>query len=199
MPVTDDQLEMLEAYLDGELPSDQETAVRAQLTNETELAAVLRSLQAERDMRGLVWKACEPDDNTVRRHVMKVQAQVDRQSVWAMRYAKWRIPSAAAACILIGFFVGWLIRGTPNSAAVNPGTIAANNVTLPSGPTPPVVNVGATNLNLPLVDEFGRKVGTQHFKSEAEMQAYIEALLNWQHSQEKVQNGNVTESGAQKF
>src|SRR5436190_17786800 len=105
MPVTDQQLEMLEAYLDGELPAEQEAACRRQIEAETELSAALDALRAEHDSRVVVWSSYEPSDAAVARLIERVEAAVDRHNVWAYRLARWRIPSAAAACILVGFLV----------------------------------------------------------------------------------------------
>ena len=137
MAVTDDQLEMLEAYLDGELPAEQEGALLARLAAEPELAAAMDSIRAERDVRSAVWQACEPDDNSVQRLVMKVEAAVDRDAVWARRYAKWRIPSAVAASIVLGFFVGaaWMGHGKPAPLG-DPGSAIAVNATNSTNATP---------------------------------------------------------------
>jgi hypothetical protein len=160
MPVTDDQLELLETYLDGELPADQEETLRKRLQVELELAAAMESLKGERETRAMVWQTCEPSDAAVHKLVMKIEAAVDRQAVWAYRFAKWRIPSAAAACILLGFLFGWVGRGTSPTAGNEPGqaTMIADTSTTPVNrvipPNPilplPVPNTGMVNVSNPL-------------------------------------------------
>ena len=131
-------------------------------------------------LRGMLWQACEPDDKTVQRLVMRIEAQVDREAVWAHRYARWRIPSAAAACIMVGFLFGWVGHGTPPVVGSDPGPSMA--VSTNSNPTnqlvqklipnlpsnvPPgnLTNVAVSNpVDVPLVDEYGHVVATQHFK-----------------------------------
>lgn len=215
MPVTDDQLELLEAYLDGELPSDQEESLRQRLIVESDLAGALETLRAERSVRALVFAAYEPDDNTVRRLVMKVEAQVDRQAKWSYRMTKWRIPSAAAACILLGFLFGWVGRGTSPTVGNAPGqatmiagaskpmnTTVGNvlqNPVLPS-PVPSITTVNASNaVDLPIVDEYGKVVAVQHFNSAEEAAKFVEDVNNWQKSQEKVPGRNIVPTGAEKF
>ncbi len=216
MAVTDEQLGMLEAYIDGELPADQEDGLRKQLEADSELAGALEMVRGERTRRENFWRACEPDELTVQRLVMRVEAAVNRHAIWAYRLARWRIPSAAAACILIGFMVGWIGRGTspvtggepgqPMMVANNPANPITNVVNVPSPANPANIGVpGLTTVNasrpvdLPLVDEYGRVVAVQHFKSAEEAAKFIEDCNNFQRAQEKVKSGNVTPVGAQKF
>src|SRR5215813_11351804 len=108
MSLSDDQIELLECYIDGELPANDEDALRRRLESEPLLASALESLRQERQTRMAVWQGCEPSEASVKRLIAKVGAAVDRHNVWAYRLARYRIPFAAAACILIGFTVGWL-------------------------------------------------------------------------------------------
>ncbi len=219
MPVTDDQLEVLEAYIDGELPADEEDTLRRRLEAEPELASTLAALRSEREVRAMLWKACEPDDTTVQRLVMRIEAEVDREVVWAHRYAKWRLPSAAAACILFGVFIGWVGRGTPpvtadpGSSAMGSGVAVSTNTNpggslvtkiAPNLPTnmPPagLTNVAVSNpVDVPLVDEYGRSLGVQHFKSAEDAARFIQDVSNWQNTQEKAKSVNIVPTGAEKF
>src|SRR5438445_11117719 len=102
MSVSDDQLELLEAYIDGELPAAEEDALRRRLESEPALASGLDSLRQEHDIRAAVWTSFEPGAAVVDRLILRIQAAVDRHNAWAYRIARYRIPLAAAACILIG-------------------------------------------------------------------------------------------------
>ena len=51
MSVTDDQLELLEAYIDGELAEAQAVALQTQLHANSELTAALQSLREQRQTR----------------------------------------------------------------------------------------------------------------------------------------------------
>ena len=210
MSVTDEQLEQLEAYMDGELHAEQEDVVRRQLESDSALVAALDMLRSERDVRGTVWRSYEPSDAAVQRLVMKVEQAVDRDMVWAHRLAKWRIPSAAAACILIGFMVGWVGRGTPSSpgAPVGSGGIASSgepNAILPIQPRVApgggLATVGARTgpVDLAIVDENGKQLGVQRFNSVEDAARFVEDLQRWQRAQEKLKSGNVASPGEEKF
>jgi hypothetical protein len=228
MSLTDDQLEQLEAYMDGELPAEQEGALLHRLASEPELAAAMTQLRREREARGAVWRACEPDDATVQRLMHKVEAAVDRHNVWAHRFARWRIPSAAAACILIGFLVGWAVRtGSPTGGnAIGGATLVADNTdrtfvpvpTQRNAPAPTLTTVSNTNtpggagaptqqnqptrvgpVELPIVNEYGQQVGVQRFNSIQDAARFVDDLNRWQQTQQKALSGNVTLTGVEKF
>jgi anti-sigma factor RsiW len=219
MSVTDEQLEKLEAYMDGELPAEQEGELLRQLAGEPELAAAMAALRAQRDGRNAVWHSFEPDDAAVQRVMMRIESAIDRHNVWAHRLARWRIPSAAAACILLGFLFGWVGRSTTpqDSNAVGgamlvsqaPQPSAQGGTVQPNLPNPNLTTVNnqitrtapaaAAPVKLPIVDEYGRQVGVQEFRSVEEATRFVDDLNRWQHAQEKVINGNVTLTGVQKF
>jgi hypothetical protein len=213
MPVTDEQLEQLEAYMDGELPSEQEGDLLRRLAAEPELAAAMATLRAEREARGAIWQSYEPSDAAVQRLVHKVEQAVDRHYVWANRFARWRIPSAAAACIVFGFLFGWVGRSNSYQPGIPGGAtlVAENSTTAPQPMQAPFATPGLTTVNnqrthlvpapvdLPIVNEYGQRVGVQRFNSIEEAGAFVEDLSRYQRTQEKVINGNVTLTGVQKF
>ena len=205
MPVSDDQLEILECYVDGELPAGEEDLLRRRLESEPTLASALDALRQERDVRAAVWKSFEPDAKTVQRLVSRVEQAVDRHNAWAYRIAKYRIPFAAAACILIGFLVGWVGRGGP--APVTTGTDVVAQAppvgAVPVAPAPggitTVNNRLAGPVELPIVDEYGRVVAVQRFKSREDANKFVEDLNNWQRKQEQIKSQNIVPAGAEKF
>lgn len=205
MSLTDDQLEMLESYVDGELPAGDEDALRQRLEQDSALASALEQLRGERELRAAVWQSYEPDAATVARLVAKVDAAVDRHTVWAYRLARYRVPFAAAACVLIGFMVGWLGRGSgTNSFMPAGGGMDGGNQTVVSIPAP--VNPGLANatagngVELPIYNENNQQVGVQRFKSVEDAARFIEDLTRWQKMQEQIrQQGNVNTNGSEKF
>ena len=206
MPVSDDQLELLECYIDGELPAGEEDALRRRLESEPTLASALDALRQDRDVRSVVWKSFEPDVATVQRLVSRVEQAVDRHNAWAYRIARYRIPFAAAACILIGFLVGWVGRGGPTPVPGGGETIA---VVPPPAHAPPFATPGtgvttvsnplAGPFELPIVDEYGRVVAVQRFKSADDLNKFIEDLNTWQRKQEQIKSQNIVPAGAEKF
>src|SRR5688572_9327850 len=148
MALNDEELQLLEAYTDGELTTGEEDALRQRLKNESELAAALESVRAQRETRTAVWKSYEPTPAAVERVIAHVERAVDRHNAWAYRLARWRVPAAAAACILIGFSVGWLGRGKPDLGPSSSDMLVSNSQPTPGVPSPGTVNV-ATGANLP--------------------------------------------------
>src|SRR4051812_37278011 len=119
--LSDEQLELLESYIDGELPAEDEDALRRRLETEPALAGALEGLRSERDVRMQVWASYEPTQASVQRVVAHVGQRIDQHNAWAYRLSHWRVPLATAACILIGFGVGWIGRGSSPQGAVSNG------------------------------------------------------------------------------
>src|SRR3954471_1733462 len=107
MPVVSEQdLEQLEAYVDGELSTGEEDALRARRQAEPILAEAMRRVRADRDIRLAVWKGYEPTEASVARLVAKVDAAVDRNTNWSHTLRNLKRVSAAAACIVLGVLIG---------------------------------------------------------------------------------------------
>jgi anti-sigma factor RsiW len=122
--VSEHDLELLEEYLDKALPGEQASALESRLGTDTSLASILEGLRAERQVRAAVFASLEPSDADVTRFAQRVSVAARKQSHWA-RVARFSgVAGAAAACILVGFFAGWLGRdngGTSTNVAVGPG------------------------------------------------------------------------------
>ena len=108
--VTEQDLDLLDEYLDGALAPDEVERVRNRLADEPALAAALDELRGQRDMRAAAWSTLAPTEADAQAFATKVISHVHRQDRWwrINRYA--RYGSAAAACLLVGFFAGWLGR-----------------------------------------------------------------------------------------
>ena len=81
MSVSDADIELLEAHLDGELPSQEDAALRARLTSNSELSTELARLRAHREIRIEVFESFEPDDLTVKQLILGVRKQITRDAV----------------------------------------------------------------------------------------------------------------------
>src|SRR5688500_1263958 len=107
MPVVSEQdIEQLEAYVDGELSTTEEDALRARLAVEPILAEAMKRVRVDRDIRMAVWKGYEPIEASVARLVAKVDAAVGRETSWSYRISTFRRVAAAAACIVLGVLIG---------------------------------------------------------------------------------------------
>src|SRR5690349_663987 len=128
MPVLSEQdLEQLEAYVDGELSTSDEDALRARLAAEPILAEAMRRVRADRDIRMAVWKGYEPDEAAVARLIARIDASVDRTTNWAYTLRNLKRVSAAAACIVLGVLIGRvgnqdsMMPNGPITTVSNPG------------------------------------------------------------------------------
>lgn len=181
MSLSEQDYELLEAYADGELSTAAEDALRERLSAEPAMAAAMASVRADRDVRLMVWKSCEPTEQAVQRLVARVDQAVDRETSRSYRLHTVQRWGAAAACILIGIMIGRVGNnlGSPfnGSAGQVPG-----GVTNVSNPLP---------LEYPIVNEYGQPVAVQRFNSAKEANDFFEELTRWQQAQEQIRRGQA--------
>ena len=183
MPAANEQdLEQLEAYLDGELSTTEEDALRARMAADPLLAEAMKALRADRDIRMAVWKGYEPNEASVQRVVARVESGVDRNFAWAHRLSNLRRVSAAAACIVFGILVGRV----GNQGAVMPNQPVGHVGGGGGSPT----FVSSPGLEFPIVNERGQRVGTQRFQSVRERNEFLEEMTRVRRAQEQLRNGN---------
>jgi hypothetical protein len=137
--VPEQLLEQLEEYLDGALPPDEVERLNARLASDSELAELLDELRDEREARAAVWRAMEPEQPQANafadRVITAAHRRAPRELGWSRAGRFAQFGSAAAACLLLGFFFGWLgrDRGNDNGIAFQPGAATVNQVV--DGPT----------------------------------------------------------------
>jgi hypothetical protein len=185
MSLSEQDLELLEAYTDGELTTAEEDALRERLSAEPELAAAMAAVRAERNLRLAIWKSYEPDEAAVQRLVSRVDAAVDRNTMWAHRMGSFRRWSAAAACILIGIMIGRV--GNNSGGGLYP--------TVPVGQVTPV----SSPIEYPIVNDYGHAVGVQRFNSAKEANEFFEELARWQKAREQIRNGQMMMPMTERF
>jgi hypothetical protein len=110
MAVNEHDLELMEQWLDGELPEPQAEALRARLTSEPQLAQVLDRLRGDRKMRADVFAALEPANHDVDSLINNVRRAVRKEEVWAWRYRTLRQITGVAAAVAMVFTAGWISR-----------------------------------------------------------------------------------------
>jgi hypothetical protein len=165
MSVSENDLELLETYLDGELNAREVDALIDRLRQEPVLAAAMEALKGQRELRLCVWQSCEADDELVGSLMDRVEHRIDSHWAWSRRLVKLRMVSGAAACLFVGVMVGWLGRGqnTPvgNSVATAPppATRVQNVVADAVKPSPRLAPIP---VDLPIVDQYGRVVAYEH-------------------------------------
>src|SRR4051794_32697622 len=121
--VNEQDLELLESYLDGELSPAEEDQLLARLEVDALLAQTLGALRREREMRQAFFAGLEPaaNDPGVLRLLGEVRKQATRDVAWGERLKKMRWVSGIAACLLVGFLGGYGLRGP---SAAGPGNTA---------------------------------------------------------------------------
>src|SRR5437764_13082015 len=124
MPLSEIDLQLLDGYLDDELPSQECEALRNRLSSEPELAAAMDQVRFERDARQQFFRALDPGAAEIARLNNAVHRAVGREIIWTKRARALRMVSGIAACLLIGFSGGYIFRGRP----AIPGQPLADNV-----------------------------------------------------------------------
>ena len=111
MSANEQDIEQLEAYLDGEL-SPQESAVISErvLCNQT-LASSLDELRADRIVRRAIFAAGEPCEMATAALNDRIFAATDRLEAAVGQSRRMRWMGAAAACLVAGFMGGYVLHG----------------------------------------------------------------------------------------
>ncbi|MGD0464258.1 MAG: hypothetical protein ABSB74_17380 [Tepidisphaeraceae bacterium] len=123
MAVNENDFELINAYLDGELPVAECEGLWRRLAIERELMSELDSLRANHAVRGMVWSSLDPGDHAVARVEARVMRAARREDFLDRFHYISRIVTTVAALVLFGFTVGWLGREryivSPNTASVS--------------------------------------------------------------------------------
>ena len=155
--VNEQNLDLLEEYLDEALAPDEVDALRIRLAEDAGLAAALQELRRDRDVRSAVWAANEPSEQRARQFAARVSTTARRNDLRSRVFRTSRFAGAAAACLMLGVFVGWLGRdrsgGDPSMAQLAttgprvaaPVRNVADNFVF-SGPASPAPGVSITEI-----------------------------------------------------
>jgi hypothetical protein len=147
--VSEQDLDLLEEYLDEALAPDEVDALRARLGEDVNLAAALQELRREREIRAVVFAANEPSDERARQFAARVSTNARRNELRSRVLRTTRFAAAAAACLMLGVFVGWLGREGGNPQIVNApmqpfgggSTVATSVTTVPDVVATPGVSI----------------------------------------------------------
>ena len=172
MALTDDDLELLETYLDGELSAGEAAALRERVSASAELAGGLEMLRAERATRAQAWRTFEPSTLEVDRlndRLERTIGDVPLHPVWDRVIRIGRVVTAAAACLVMGIAIGRI--GNQPGPIIAPGGGPGGQVAGAGG--------GSSQQNVPVdvivTDQMGR-VFMHRFPSEAAARQFIEEL-----------------------
>jgi hypothetical protein len=194
--VSEQDLELLETYLDNELVGEEMNLVRLRLKREPALALALEQITRDRQLRHQVFFEMDREiAATARGSTDKIARSLrqaaTREVVWSNRRSLLRQFSAAAACIVVGLLVGWFGRERANS--FNPdrsnGRVAIERMS--AEPVTTVGNSGGNGFNVAITDDRGTVLAQQHFNTLAEARQFANDLLRWQTKQREMRNGDV--------
>ena len=155
--MSDEELELLETYLDGALALPEARRVERLVAREPAWAEALEQLRAERGLRQAAWASFEPDGSLADRagrDVVRRAVQAER-AARAARFARRAL--AVAACLLLAFAGGWAARGYVS-------------------PAPTL----AREFQVALTDERGNIIAVQHFSDPRQARQFAEDVGRWQ-------------------
>jgi anti-sigma factor RsiW len=187
MTTIDADLELLEQYLDGAVEGSELLQLRDRLSQDAELSDAFKELQAQRTIRQAVWKSMEPDNNAAQQLVWRVRGAVLNQPKHRSSFmpSQWRLASfgsAAAACMVLGFFFGRMGHG---GAISGPATVTEHGT--PVAEVKPIsgssiaqsgfVPVGTLpKISVPVTNEYGQVVAWQTFDNPEQAKNFTEDL-----------------------
>jgi len=176
-PTPIEDLETLEAHLDGALTPPEAELLGRRLAAEPALADVLDRLRAQRDVRRAVWASYEPDESEAKSAAATVLAAAVREERWQRSVSLARRATAAAAVVLLAFAAGWGARGKVSPLPRRSTTIHTGDSHLFA-----TSGGGSGNESFPvaLTDEHGKIIAVQHFNDPARAREFAEDVGRWQ-------------------
>ena len=169
-PVPDDDLELLECYLDDALSDDEISHLRSRLAIEPEMAAALRMLRDERAQREAYFQAIEPTPAEVEAIVASVHASANRKRWWQDSRRLARAGSAVAACLAIALVGGFFYHASGKSPLHDDGTPGS---TAPGQVTP-------VGYPVEVRDADGHLLGVQHFDNPRDADEFHNDVMKMQ-------------------
>lgn len=182
MPTEDDMI-LLESYLDDALSPTEVAALDARLNEDAELTAALEQLRAERAARRQAFSSMEPSQAAADRFAGHVLAAVRRKESgfrWS-GFARWG--GLAAACVLIGFGAGWMTRLSVASGPSGQPVIQVINTPTETGGV----------IQAALLDQEGNLLGMHKFQSVEDAKQFVDELKIYRAGQSKVLQGQPAE------
>jgi anti-sigma factor RsiW len=192
MLADENEMELLEAYLDDELPMSEAQELWRRLAGEPELAAALEELRAARGCRLSAWSELEPNDRQAAALAGRIVAAARRHYWRDHVYRGLFYVAAAAACVLFGLRIGWTqrpggIAAAPVRAMASPAAAMASNAP-PSNSAASFISDQHANpaihdvYPVAIRDQSGRLIGIQRFNTLQEAKDFINELNNSQAS-----------------
>ena len=173
-PVGDEDLELLEAYLDDALGEDEVRQLRDRLATEPAMATALKMLREERTQRQAFFASIDPTPAEVDKLVGSIKQKALRRRWFRDPQKLLKTVGAMAACVVIGGLMGQLYTSHPGGGAGGP------HVSDSQGDQKQYI--------VEVRDDAGNVVAVQHFKDAREARDFRSDLNKVQH-QRRLQNG----------
>lgn len=187
MPVSENDLELLENLLDGELSGVEAKALHNRMADEPALAAAMESLRTDRSLRRAVWKNLEPDETAVEHVISGVRVAVSRREKTLSMVRGLRWASAAAACIIVGFLAGQLNRQSAPQQVIGASSQAVTSI-----PSNNENNPGQSGpFRVALTDGAGKIIAVQNFGSLDEAREFNQDFDRWQTGRRESQDSHT--------
>jgi hypothetical protein len=179
-PTPIDDLETLEAHLDGALTPPEAEVLGRRLAADPALAEALERLRSQRDLRRAAWASYEPDESAAKSAAASVLAAAVREERWRRAVSNARRATAAAAVVLLAFAAGWAARGSLSPGARPPATLHAVDGADPHPFATSGGGSGNESFPVALTDEHGNIIAVQHFDDPARAREFAEDVGRWQ-------------------
>lgn len=162
--IPNDDLELIEAHLDGALSPAEAESLGRRLAGDSALAAELGRLRRERAARRAVWESYEPggaEAAAVSTAAMSAATQAEclRRGMLLVRRGV-----AMVAMVMIAFAGGWLARGVASAPS----------------PLSKDASEGTGHFRVALTDEQGNIIAVQRFDNERKAREFADDVDRWQ-------------------
>lgn len=173
--LNEQDIEMLELELDGDLTADESAALKQRRATEPELAACLKGLEEGRAQRMRLWQSFEPSgQEEAERILASLHAKAERRA-WYIRILDHREQIAAAAACIAVFLIGWQWGRNADAYRMTPtGAPTARPVSLITQQQVPAGS--STVYEVRVNDSSGKLIRVERFGSLQEAQRFIEEM-----------------------
>jgi hypothetical protein len=205
MAVNENDLELLQAYLDGEMPMSECEGLWRRLAVEQALAAELDQMRAEVATRQVVWTSLEPGDSALAELEKNILRGARKQNLRSMSNRAFKGLATVAACLLFGFGIGWWGRdkypalNIENHLAVhdpNPGSTAGFGSGIQS-PFATAPTTGKFMVNIR--DASGKLIASPQFNTYDEARQFADDFAKQQAARMESRDVPAAPSTSEKF